>query len=153
MAVVFISPKQRQKMFFLGITVLFLLFLLVIFFSIFLSKPKQSDIVLVFNKPKVDIDMKVFESDQFKNLQPFAEMEILFSYTAVSKQDKDVEGFISAVSLEDARKILEDMGLMVKILKESEIGRENPFAPYDQSIVPQETISKTPAKTSTKTTK
>jgi predicted tellurium resistance membrane protein TerC len=129
MAVVFISPKQRQKMFLVGIATVFLLFLIVVSFGVFLSKPKEIQTPLVFNKPKINIDMKVFDSEQFKNLQPLQNIEMQFSYKGL-KDKKSLTGIISAASLEQARKILEDMGLTVTELKEIEIGRENPFTPY-----------------------
>lgn len=130
MAVVFISPKQRQKVFFMGITIIFLLFLAVAASVIFFSKPKEASQALVFNKPKVSVNLKVFDSEQFKNLQPFVEMQMQFSYSAVTKKGKQVNGFISAVSLDDARKVLESTGLSVVSIKEMEIGRDNPFTPY-----------------------
>jgi len=148
MAVVFISPKQRQKMFFLGITVIFLLFLAFISLAVFFSKPKQSSTVLVFNKPKVSIDMTVFDLDQFKNLQPFTEMQIQFFYSAVTKEKASVTGYITAASMEDARKVLENMGMRILNLKETEIGRDNPFEPYYQQVA----VPATTATTSTKKT-
>ena len=132
MAVVFISPKQRQRTFFVLITAVFLVFLLVIFFAVFLVSPQSGQQQLVFNKPKVTIDMGVFNSDQFKNLQPFSEMTIKYSYSAVDKNNKTQTGFISAVSEEKARTFLTDTGLTVLDLKEVEVGRDNPFAPYYQ---------------------
>ena len=135
MAVVFISPKQRQKMFFMGITIMFLLFLAVISLGVFLSKPKEVSFGLVFNKPKVNIDMKVFDSDQFKNLQQFSQIEIQYSYKALTKDGKQKTGFISAVSIDQAKEMLEGLGLTVSELKEAEIGRDNPFTPYYQQIV------------------
>ena len=66
MAVVFISPKQRQRVFFLGITIVLLLLLILIFSGVFLSNPSEVSLVLVFNKPKVtyniinDLDSDVF---------------------------------------------------------------------------------------------
>ena len=129
MAVVFISPKQRQKMFFMGITAMFLLFLIIISLGVFLSGPKEVPQVLVFNKPKVSIDMSIFDSAQFKDLQPFIPMEIQFSYKATSV-GRPVVGFISAISQEKAIEILEDRGLTVTEIREAEIGRENPFTPY-----------------------
>ena len=133
MAVVFISPKSRQKMFFMGITIMILLFLLAISFVVFLSEPKEVQPTLVFNKPKVYIDATVFDSEQFKNLQPFTEMEIQYSYKALTKADKVETGFISAVSAEQAKTILTSMGLTVTEIKEAEIGRDNPFSPYNQN--------------------
>ena len=135
MAVVFISPKGRQRKFFLVITAMFLLFLAAVSFGVFLSKPKEVLLLMVFNKPKVNIDMKIFDSDQFKNLQPFAEMETQYSYKAVTKDNKPVTGFVSAASLDKARAILENMDLTVSELKEAGVGRENPFTPYYQTVV------------------
>ena len=150
MAVVFISPKQRQKVFFLGITVIFLLFLVFISLVVFFSKPKQASTVLVFNKAKVSIDMAIFDLDQFKNLQPFTEMQTQFVYSAVTKDKKPVAGFITAASVNDAQKVLEGLGMTSINLKEAEIGRDNPFEPYYQpvaNIIPTATTTK---KTTTK---
>ncbi|MDP3882556.1 MAG: hypothetical protein Q8Q48_00685 [Candidatus Staskawiczbacteria bacterium] len=130
MAVVFISPKQRQKTFFLGITIIFLLFLAVVASVVFLSQPKTVARELVFNKPKVNVDISVFDSDQFKNLQLFTEMQMQFKYSATTKENKTVTGLVSALSKEDAIKVLTDAGLMVLRVEENEIGRENPFTPY-----------------------
>lgn len=130
MAVVFISPKQRQKMFFLGITVALLIFLTLAFSFVFFSKPKEVNPVLVFNKPKVNINMTIFDSDEFKKLEPFSEMEMQYQYTATDEDNKELQGFISAVSLDEARNILVNMKLNVLTLKPAEIGRSNPFTPY-----------------------
>ena len=130
MAVVFISPKQRQKMFFLGITVMFLLLLAVISLVVLLASPKEVPPVLVFNKPKVNIDMSVFDSGQFKNLQPFPEMEKQYTYVAVAKDGQTRTGLISAVSADQAKAVLTNIGLTVSDIKEAGIGRQNPFIPY-----------------------
>jgi len=136
MAVVFISPKQRQRTFFMGITITLLLFLAVISFTVILSGPKEISQVLVFNKPKINIDMSIFSSDQFRNLQPFPEMQTQFSYKAIGKDKKVKSGFISAVSITQARADLESKGLTVTELKEVEIGRDNPFVPYYKVVTP-----------------
>jgi hypothetical protein len=133
MAVVFISPKQRQKTFFLGITIIFLLFLIVLAFVVFLAQPQKVAPELVFNKPKVNVDMSVFDSDQFKNLQLFVEMQTQFKYSALTKENKIITGFISAESREDATKILNSAGLGVQSIEENKVGRDNPFVPYSQS--------------------
>ena len=122
-------------MFFIGITVMFLLFLITIFLGVFLSSPKNVPQELIFNKPKVNVDMKIFESDQFKNLKPFIEMQTQYSYTATTKDKKIKTGFISAISISQAKTILEGMGLTVSDIKEIEIGRSNPFIPYYQPII------------------
>lgn len=74
--------------------------------------------------------MKIFDSDQFKNLLPFTQMQIQYSYRATTKNGKQENGFITAPSLEDARAMLVAMDLSIYELKEAEIGRDNPFAPY-----------------------
>ncbi len=137
MAVVFISPKQRQKVFFTGITVMFLLFLSIIALSVFLSKPKESVPTIIFNKTKINIKTEVFDSDQFKTLQPFMEMNIFYSYKAITKTKQPRGGFISAVSQNEARTKLEGSGLTVVEIKEAEIGRDNPFTPYYEVLVKQ----------------
>lgn len=139
MAVVFISPKQKQKMFLLGITAIFLLFLIIVSVVVFLSEPQRVAPELVFNKPKVDVDIDIFDSEQFKNLQPFEEMKIQFEYTASTKNNKLVTGFVSAVSEEEATEILEARDLKVSDIKEAEIGRDNPFTPYYQEAPPVKT--------------
>lgn len=130
MAVVFISPKQRQKMFFMGITVLFLLFMAFISLSVFVSKPKEVAPGLVFNKPKVRIDMSIFESEQFRGLREFTKMTNNYSYIVTTEDGKQKTGFIQAESMGDAEKELESQGYTVTDIQEAKIGRSNPFTPY-----------------------
>lgn len=133
MAVVFISPKQKQKMFLTGIisgvTLIFIIVALLIMFS----KPKETYNEFMFNKPKVTIDFSVFDSEQFKNLEPFSGLKIQFFYKAqINNEEK--EGMISAGSIEDAKKELEDLGYTVILIEETKIGRDNPFEDYDSSL-------------------
>ena len=130
MAVIFISPKQRQKMFFMGITVAFLLFLTVVFLVVFLSEPTKGSLVIVFNKPKVNIDMTIFDSQQFKDLQPPVEIQTLYSYTAMDQGGLPKAGFVTAASQDDAEQIILGMGLISPKIKIVESGRDNPFTPY-----------------------
>jgi len=130
MAIVFISPKQRQRVFFTGITVVFLLILAAISLGVFLAKPIQNPGAVVFNKPKVSIDMSIFDSQEFKDLQLFPEMGIQYSYKALDKAHKLQTGFLSASSLEEANSILVSQGLMVSEIKEVKVGRADPFMPY-----------------------
>lgn len=130
MAVVFISPKKRQKMFFIGITVMFLLLLVAVALFVFLSQPQPAEQGVVFYKPKINIDFKVLDSDQFKSLEPFTHMQALFSYTAMTIKGQSVSGTIPAASIEDATKILQGRQLFSIEVKEFQIGRENPFTPY-----------------------
>jgi len=132
MAVVFISPKKRQKSFFLGITIAVLLFLSAVASFVFLSQPSENQAQLVFNKPKVSVDFKIFDSDQFKNLTPFLEMELQFAYQATTKEGRTAQGMVSAPSIDDARKILEGLNLTILNIQEAKIGRDNPFVPYYQ---------------------
>jgi len=145
-AVVFISPKQRQKVFFLGITIALLLFMVFVSLAVFLSKPTAPAPELIFNKPKVAIDMAVFDSEQFKNLQLLENIQTQFSYIATAKDGSTQTGFIQAESKQNAATLLTEMGLTVSELKEVEIGRDNPFTPYYQTNGAAET-TKAKAKT------
>lgn len=117
-------------MFFAGITAVFLLLLLVIFLGVFLVGPKQTLPTTVFDKSKIEVDMSIFSSNQFKNLQPYTKIDIQYSYKATTKDKKTKSGFISATSINDAKTKLKNQGLTVATLKEVTIGRNNPFIPY-----------------------
>jgi len=133
MAVVFISPKQRQRMFLTGIISGVALIFIVVTLFIMFSKPKETYNEFVFNKPKVVIDFSIFDSEQFKNLEPFSGLKIQFSYKGrINNEEK--EGLIYAVSMEEAKKELEDLGYVVSFIEETEVGRDNPFENYDSSL-------------------
>ena len=136
-------------MFFVGITLLFLLFILVVFFGTFFYKPGNVQQALTFNKPKVNIDMSIFDSDQFKNLQPIPEMELQYAYTVATKNGKQKTGFISATSSDEATKMLEGVGLTVYSLKEVQVGRDDPFSPYSSALI-SPSPSPSPSKAATK---
>ena len=123
-------------MFFLGITVSFLILLSLIFLIVFFSQPQSSGGVIVFNKPKVNIDFKVLDSEQLKNFEPYSQMELQFAYSATNKDGRLVEGLISAISKEAAIKFIEATELKVVRIEEVKIGRDNPFAPYSQESTP-----------------
>jgi hypothetical protein len=137
MAVVFISPKQRQKMFFMGITILFLLFMGFISLSVFVAKPKEVSTGLVFNKPKVNIDMSIFETEQFRTLGEFTHMQNQYSYTVSTQDGKKKTGYIQAETLEEAEKKLIDQGYIVDEIQLAKIGRTNPFTPYYKTTTQQ----------------
>jgi hypothetical protein len=136
MAVVFISPKKRQKTFFMWISGGFVLLLIFISLAVFLSKPPEVQPELVFNKPKVTIDFSILDSEKFKNLEPLMEMLSQYRYTATTSKGKPVEGVVSATSVEDAKRIIESRSLLVSNIKEVQIGRDNPFSPYYVSTLP-----------------
>src|SRR3990167_1330138 len=136
MAIVFVSPKQRQKMFFLGITVLFLLVLVVIGTFVFFSKPKLAPTEQVFIKPKIKIDFEVLDLEQVKNSLLMGRIQKEFIYQALTDKNEQKSGSIFAVSEEEAKKILEDEGLLSVTLEEVLVGRENPFTLYYTPSLP-----------------
>ena len=135
MAVVFISPKQRQRTFFVAITIVFLLFWAVVSFSIFFSKATDSLPKLVFNPTKINIDTSIFSSAQFQGLLPLGEINKRFSYKAITRDGKVESGFVSAETKVLAMQILATKGLNVSEIKEVNAGRDNPFIPYYQQTV------------------
>lgn len=145
MAIVFVSPRQRQKMFLTAIIAVFLLIFVIIALSIFLSKPKEvQPTQLVFNKPKVNVDFKVLDSEQFKSLEPFIQMQNQYNYKATTKKGRQIEGKVFATSIEEAQNILTGLNLNVVSVEEIKAGRENPFTPYYQAPpVPASVIKKT----------
>ena len=140
-------------MFFLGITVAFLLFLIIISLGVFTSSPQEVSSILVFNKPKVNIDMRVFDLEQFKNLKPFPGIGTLYSYIAANRANKSVTGFIVAASMDEARATLQNEGIIVSAIKEAVIGRDNPFISYYQTITVPVVLPVTAVKTTTSSTK
>lgn len=137
MAIVFVSPRQRQKMFLMIITAVFLLIFVVIGLSIFLAKPKEvPQAQLVFNKPKVNVDFKVLDSEQFKALEPFVQMQNQYSYKATTKSGRVIEGKVFAISIDEAENILKGFNLNIVSVEEVKPGRENPFTPYYQAPAP-----------------
>lgn len=136
MAIVFVSPKQRQKMFFLGITILFLLFLFIIGTIVFFSKPEATPAEQVFIKPKIKINFEVLDLEQVRGSLLMGRVQKEFAYQAATEKGEQKTGSVFAATMEDAKKILEDMGLISVTLREVEIGRENPFAPYYTPSIP-----------------
>jgi hypothetical protein len=131
MAVVFISPKQRQRMFITGIASIFGLIVVIITAIVFFSQPGPVAPELVFNKPKVTIDFSVLNSEQFGRLNKFEKMENRYSYEATKGENNEkITGFITDLSVTDAKKKLEDMGYRVDKIEEVDVGRKNPFEPY-----------------------
>ncbi len=130
MAIVFISPQHRQRVFFLGIIIAFLFVLIFISLSVLFANPKEVEQEFVFNRPKVSVNISVLDSAVVKNLEPFPEMKIEFFYEAFTSQRQKTTGSVWAVSREEAIKTLEGLNLSVSKLTEVEIGRDNPFAPY-----------------------
>lgn len=120
-------------MFVTGIITLFGLALVVIASIVFFSQPKEVSKELVFNKPKISVDFSVFGTSQFKELEPSVDMEIRFYYEA-TVDGKEKEGYISAESKEAAKDFLEKLEYQVDLIKEMEIGRDNPFQSYELDV-------------------
>ena len=130
MAIVFVSPKQRQKIFFLGITILFLIVLSVIGTIVFFSKPKAVLVEQAFIKPQIEINFEVLDLEQVKGSLFMERVQKEFSYSAATDKGEQKTGSVFASTTEEAKKILEDIGLILVSLEEIEMGRENPFTPY-----------------------
>ncbi|MBI2053737.1 MAG: hypothetical protein HYT36_00160 [Candidatus Staskawiczbacteria bacterium] len=129
MAIVFISPRHRQRIFILGVTSALALAVAIIFFVVFFAGPEEPS-SLIFNKPKASVNVNFLNSNELKNLEPFAEMETEFVYEALTSQKKRVSGNIWAVSKQEAIRNLEELGLSVGKIDEVLIGKDNPFEPY-----------------------
>jgi len=143
MAIVFISPRQRQKIFFQGITIFFILIVGMIALIVFLSKPREVPQPLVFTKPKVKIEMDIIGSEEFKYLKAFVGIQPQFHYVGYDEKGKKLQGLLNAESEEEAREKLKMMGISsIEELKEILPGRENPFSPYFKNFLPPETEEK-----------
>lgn len=80
--------------------------------------------------PELKIDFAAIQSDKIKNLEPFLVIGTEFLYTASDKDNKEVQGKVSATNAEEAVQILEKMGLKVTDLQEVKAGKEEPFSSY-----------------------
>ena len=109
MAIVFVSPKQRQKMFFLGITILFLLVLSIIGTIVFFSKPESISVEQVFIKPKIKINFEVLDLKQVTGSLLMGRVQKEFAYSAVTDGGEQRTGSIFAATKEEAQKKLEDL--------------------------------------------
>ncbi len=130
MAVVFISPKKRQRTFLMMVALASVALFVIIFVGIIFSKPQEAEPTLIFNSAKVNINTSMFGSEIFQTLQPFPSMDYQYAYKATTKSKQLRSGFVSAESSSAAKAILEDKGLTVTSLELLEIGRDNPFVPY-----------------------
>ena len=136
-AIIFVSPKRKQKAFTWGITAVLILFLFIISLMVFppqfknklLNISSQEGVVVI---PTVKIDFATINSARVKSLAPFELVETEFDYIGEDQALQKISGKISAKSLELARAALESTGLKVLSLTEANIGRNEPFIPYYQ---------------------
>ena len=139
MAIIFISPKKKQKIFIWLISIALILFLVTILFIIFSPgfKNETASIPIqdVLYNPSARINFDIMDSSLVKNLDLFEGMQTEFDYAAQDQNGNNAGGKVLALNQEDAKSILEKMGLKVLTLKESNIGRSDPFVPYYQATV------------------
>lgn len=75
MAIIFVSIKKRQQVFFWGISLLSLAGMAALAFLVLLPELQDApDVVVqeVFSAPDVDINFDLIDSAQVKNLEPFS---------------------------------------------------------------------------------
>lgn len=79
MAIIFVSIRKRQRMFFLGISLMLILALAIISLGVVFPEfrtPSKVVVQEVFNAPDVKINFNVLDSAEVKNLEPFSSSEI-----------------------------------------------------------------------------
>lgn len=135
MAIVFISPKKRQKKFFWLLSITVLLAIFTVSSIIFLPEiGSMFNIVIVdqpiLQGPDIVIQMHVLDTEQVRSLEPFEQLKIEFSYTAKNAEEKEAAGTIMAFDREHAAMLLTSMGLSSLNLTEIRMGRNEPFIPY-----------------------
>ncbi len=141
MAIVFISPREKQKVFTLAIAGLFLVGIVVISLFVFLARPRDVQTEEVFRAPKIRINFDVLKSEKLQNLELLPGIEKQYSYTAFDSKKKAQEGMVTAVSIEKAEEYLVGLGFTDIKLELIVAGRENPFIPYYE-IEPAEPAKK-----------
>jgi uncharacterized SAM-binding protein YcdF (DUF218 family) len=135
MAIVFVSPKKKQILFFSLIVGFFLILLFTVILFVFLMKPEAIPQEKVFKKPNINIDFSILDSQQLKNLNQLDPIEYVFTYKAMSEEGSAVSGRITAVSEASAIAKLEQINLSSIELKKESLGRENPFNIYYEQVI------------------
>ena len=83
-----------------------------------------------------DKRFEVLDLEQVKGSLLMGRVQKEFAYSAATDKGEQKTGSVFAATIEDAKKLLEDLGLISVTLEEVEIGRENPFAPYYTPSIP-----------------
>jgi uncharacterized membrane protein YkgB len=134
MAIVFISPKKKQTLFFRGIILSLVLFLSIVSFIVllpeFFNKNQNVPVDLSSGDQGIAINFNFLDSDRVKNLEPFVVSQAEFSYIVKDKDGKQVAGNISAHSKQEAKTLLENSEFTIINLQEMNAGKSNPFAAY-----------------------
>lgn len=131
MAVVFISPKKKQKSFLMAAAVTVgILVGIVMLWAFLFSGPSKNDVVVTFNKPKITVNFSSLDNPAFETLENFEKIPLQFLYNALNSRGQTVQGVVSANSEPEARAIVEGLGLKVGQIRLVFSGRDNPFIPY-----------------------
>jgi hypothetical protein len=119
-------------MFFLGITILFLLVLYAVGSAVFFYQPEVNSVEeqAYFIKPKIKIDFSVLDLQQVTGSTLMGRVQKEFVYSGQTEQGEQETGSVFAATKDEAQNNLKDMGLTMITLEEIAVGRENPFEPY-----------------------
>lgn len=132
MAIVFISPKRKQKIFLWVIIaasiVVVALVLALVFLPDFFNKDAPVNVPMLM--PTLSINSDILDSNNVKNLEVIGSLPLSFLYVVQDKDGKRSGGTISASSRDDAQAILEGKGYTVVSLQEAGLGRTNPYLLY-----------------------
>jgi|GEM_PF-6480159 len=137
MAIVFESPKRKQRIFVRILTVGLIGGLFLVSLLIFPPGAREaaSDISGSGNQPVgPEINLDIFQSDQVQQLQPFSNAIVQFDYVGINAKGRHVSGTIVAANIDQATTLLQANGVQVTSISESVIGRGEPFSPPQRSI-------------------
>lgn len=131
MAIVFVSPRKRKRIFFWIISISLIVLLAIVAFIAFPPEFRNTFVDVPTTtytvKPKININFDLLDSDQVKGLLEFSEIPVQFNYTATDINKQEVSGSITSFSKEDAISVLKQQGLEVTNIEQAGIGRNEPF--------------------------
>lgn len=134
MAIIFISPKKKQRTFFIIITVILALALFTIgvmaLLPEFNRRLAKTDNGYVISIPEVMINFNLLDSERVKAMASFQPLLLEYRYVAANSALQKQEGVIFASSQEEAESLLKQQGLKVELLEEKNVGRSEPFVSY-----------------------
>ena len=134
MAIVFISPKAKRKVF-LRLAIMLVFLAVVVFLLVFiivgsLNMKRTSLPKATIPTSDIAINFDVIDSPKVLSLEPFVSQETEFTYMVKDDSGKEIQGAIFAASKENAKILLEEAGFTVVSLEEMKIGRSEPFVAY-----------------------
>jgi hypothetical protein len=134
MAIVFVSPKQKQRLLIFVTIALFVVILVFITLFIFLSKPETVLVEQSSQRPDIKINFEILDSEQVKNLSVVEKIEQQFSYKATDQNKKIVNGKVTAGSQIVAEEMLKNMKFSDIYVEAISPGRVNPFIMYYDKV-------------------